>query len=185
MDNIRIQTAYDEATHQFAGQEEGMLDPARIQAVYDGRSHRIVGRLMKDVDLFGGIKEICSHFNIEAAHFQCFGSLKYATFVQMERGDIEGTVRYSEKIKSASAVELLSGTGFVGYGEDGKLDVHFHGMMIDCDRQINGGHFLPGENPVAVTIEYIIFPLDEVEMQRGKDPHWGLPVFQFTKRSEE
>lgn len=176
MDNIRTQTVYEDA--------KPTLNNDRIQAVYDETSHRIAGRLMKDVDLFGGIKEICSHFNVESAHFQCFGSLKYATFVQMERGETEGAVRYSEKLKTESAVELLSGSGFVGHGEDGKLDVHFHGMMIDCDRQINGGHFLDGENPVAVTVEYIIFPLTGVELQRGKDPHWGLPVFQFTKRSE-
>lgn len=158
------------------------MDNPRIQAVYDESSHRIAGRLMKDVDLFEGIKEVCAYYQVESAHFQCFGSLKYATFVQMERGDEEGSVRYSEKVQSTSPVELLSGSGFVGHGEDGKLDVHFHGMMIDCDRKINGGHFLNGENPVAVTIEYIIFPINEVAMQRGVDPHWGLPVFQFTRR---
>lgn len=158
------------------------MDKNRIQAVYDETSHRIAGRLMKNVDLFGGIKEVCAHFNVEAAHFQCFGSLKHATFVQAERGEEEGTMRYSEKVRSESAVELLSGSGFVGFGEDGNLDVHFHGMMIDCDKQLNGGHFLDGENPVAVTIEFIIFPLNGAELQRGIDPHWGMPVFQFKEK---
>lgn len=164
---------------------EGLaLDNLRIQAVFDDTTHRIVGRLMKDVDLFEGIKEICRYYGVESAHFQCFGSLQYATFVQMERGEEEGSVRYSEKIKSTSPVELLSGSGFIGYGEDKELDIHFHGMMIDCDRQINGGHFLNGENPVAVTVEYVIFPINGVDMQRGVDPHWNLPVFQFSKRSD-
>lgn len=158
------------------------MDNNHIQAVYDEGSQRIAGRLMKDVDLFGGIKEVCANFSVEAAHFQCFGSLKYATFMQVERGEKEGALRYSEKVKSESAVELLSGSGFVGFGEDGNLDVHFHGMMIDCDKQLNGGHFLDGENPVAVTVEFIIFPLNGMELQRGRDPHWGMPVFQFKEK---
>ncbi|RNF40197.1 PPC domain-containing DNA-binding protein [Planococcus salinus] len=160
------------------------MDNKRIQAVYDGTAHRIAGRLMKDVDLFEGIKEVCVHYGIQAANFQCFGSLKYATFLQLERGEGEGELRYSGKRRSTSSVELLSGTGFVGHKENGEVDVHFHGMMIDCDGQLNGGHFIEGENPVAVTVEYVIFPLHDMQLQRGPDPHWGLPVFQFTQRSE-
>ncbi|HSJ38627.1 MAG TPA: DUF296 domain-containing protein [Planococcus sp. (in: firmicutes)] len=158
------------------------MDKDRIQAVHDEASHRIVGRLMKDVDLFEGIKEVCTHFDVSAANFQCLGSLKYATYVQIERGDTEGAVRYTDKKISNSAVELLSGTGFVGYDEAGKLDIHFHGMLIDCDQQIDGGHFLSGENPVAVTIEFILFPLKGVHLQRSIDPHWSMPVFQFTEK---
>lgn len=163
---------------------EGLaLDNPRIQAVYDEKTHRIAGRLMKGVDLLEGIKEVCRHYNVESAHFQCFGSLQQATYVQIERGDEEDTLRYSERVQSTSPVELLSGSGFVGYGENRELDVHFHGMMIDCDRQIDGGHFLSGQNPVAVTLEYVILPVNGVEMERGIDSHWGLPVFQFSKRS--
>lgn len=160
------------------------LDNNRIQAVYDSKSHRVAGRLMKDVDLFEGIKEVCRHFDIHAAQFQCLGSLKHATYVQVIRGETEGSVKYSEKKRSTSTVEILSGTGFVGLGEDGQLDVHFHGMVIDCDHQLSGGHFLNGENPTAVTVEFILFPLEGVHLQRGIDPHWNMPAFQFSKREE-
>lgn len=158
------------------------MDSTRIQAVYDSQTHRIAGRLMKDVDLFEGIKEVCREFNVEAGQFQCLGSLKHATYVQVVRGESEGAVKYSEKKRSSSAVEILSGTGFVGYGESGELDVHFHGMIIDCDHQISGGHFLNGENPTAVTVEFILFPLKEVTLKRGIDPHWNMPAFQFTEK---
>ena len=164
--------------------EDTALDNNRIQAVYDATSQRIAGRLMKDVDLFEGIKEVCRHFDIEAAQFQCLGSLKHATYVQVVRGDSEGAVKYSEKKRSDSAVEILSGTGFVGFGEDGNLDVHFHGMIIDCDHNISGGHFINGENPTAVTVEFILFPLKDVSLKRGIDSHWNMPAFQFTKRSD-
>lgn len=161
------------------------LDNNRIQAVYDRESHRIAGRLMKDVDLFEGIKEVCRNFDVEAAQFQCLGSLKHATYVQVVRGETQGAVKYSDKKRSTSAVEILSGTGFVGYGENGELDVHFHGMIIDCDHNISGGHFLNGENPTAVTVEFVLLPLKDVNLKRGIDPHWNMPAFQFTKRSEQ
>lgn len=160
------------------------LDKPHLQAIYDRGSQRIAGRLKKDTDLFGGIKEVCRHYGVGAAHVQCFGSLRYASYLQVERAGDNGEIRYSEKRRSGSAVELLSGTGFVGIGEDGEQDVHFHGMMIDCDGKLDGGHFIEGENPVAVTVEFIIFPLD-MTLQRGKDTHWGLPVFQFSQRSEQ
>ncbi|WP_019413282.1 PCC domain-containing protein [Paenisporosarcina sp. TG20] len=158
------------------------MDNERIQAVYDSQTHRIAGRLMKGVDLFTGIKEVCQNFNVESAQLQCLGSLEYATYLQIVRGDTEGTLKYSEKKRSSSGVEILSGTGFVGYGEDRELDVHFHGMFIDCDHQISGGHFLNGENPTAVLIEFILFPLPEIALKRGIDPHWNMPSFQFKKK---
>ncbi|WP_240793336.1 PCC domain-containing protein [Psychrobacillus vulpis] len=153
----------------------------RIQAVLDKESSRIVGRFMKDVDLFGGIKEVCKRFDLEAAQFQCIGSLSHATYVQLEKTS-EGVLQYSKKIISDSPVELLSGTGFVGLGSDGELDVHFHGMFVDCHQQISGGHFLDGENPVAITIEFILFPLKDIELKRGNDLYSNLPVFQFSMK---
>lgn len=149
-----------------------------IQAVYDETTHRIVGRLTKDVDLFGGMKEVCRKFNVQAAQFQCMGSLAHATYCQPEQTS-DGELRYSPKIKSATPVELLSGTGFVGLDVDGELDIHFHGLFVDCQQTISGGHFLEGENPVAITIEFILFPLPDVQLQRGNDAIWNLPIFQF------
>ncbi|WP_342600326.1 PPC domain-containing DNA-binding protein [Psychrobacillus sp. FSL H8-0483] len=153
----------------------------RIQAVLDTSSNRIVGRLMKDVDLFGGIKEVCRRFDIEAAQFQCIGSLSYATYVQLEKTK-KGVLQYSPKIVTDTEVELLNGNGFVGYGLDGELDIHFHGMFVDCNQHISGGHFLDGENPVAITVEFILLPIEGVQLKRGPDPFFNLPVFQFSKK---
>ncbi|MBO0603189.1 DNA-binding protein [Sporosarcina sp. E16_3] len=153
----------------------------RIQAVLDSETGRIVGRLTKDVDLLEGIKEVCRNNNLEAAQFQCMGSLLHATYVQLEETD-QGVLSYSPKVKSDTAVELLSGTGFVGIDQEGELDVHFHGLFVDCNQKITGGHFIHGENPVAVTVEFILFPLPKVKMQRGNDEIYGLPVFQFSKK---
>lgn len=161
--------------------EVTVLVKVPLQSVYDTTTQRIVGRLTKDIDLFKGIKEICQEHGVKAAHFQCIGSLQYATYVQVERDGTQGRIKYSAKKCTNSPVELLSATGFVGYDEQGKTDIHMHGVFVDCDSVISGGHFLEDENPVAVTIEYIIFPLEDVVMQRKEDEIWGMPVFQFSK----
>ncbi len=150
----------------------------RIQAVRDEKSNRIIGRLMKDVDFFQGIKEVCRLFSVQAAQFQCIGSLQYATYVQLDQQS-DGSLVYSEKVKTDTPVELLSGTGFVGLDMEEELEVHFHGMFVDCNKNLNGGHFLDGENPVAVTVEFLLLPLNNVRMQREVDEIWGIPVFQF------
>ncbi|HEX5563634.1 MAG TPA: DUF296 domain-containing protein [Sporosarcina sp.] len=153
----------------------------RIQAVHDRKSDRIAGRLMKGIDLFEGIKGVCKGFGVEAAQFQCMGSLEHATYVQLNRNE-DDTLQYSAETVTDTPVELLSGTGFVGLDMEGKPEVHFHGMFVDCNKNLNGGHFIDGENPVAVTVEFVIFPLNNIRMQRGLDEIYGIPVFQFREK---
>lgn len=153
----------------------------RIQAVYDSTTNRIIGRLKKDIDLFGGIIEICKQYRIEAAQFQCMGSLAHATFVQLDQNE-DKSLQYSNQIVTDTPVELLTGTGFVGHSAEGELEVHFHGLFVDCHKNINGGHFIGGENPIAITVEFIIFPLLDVTMQRRPDEISGIPVFHFLEK---
>ncbi|WP_303968862.1 PPC domain-containing DNA-binding protein [Sporosarcina ureae] len=153
----------------------------QIQAVYDEKSNRIIGRLKKDVDLFEGILAVCAQYGVKAAQFQCIGSLAYATIVQPQQNP-DKSLQYSERIVTDTPVELLSGTGFIGYDEERKLDIHFHGLYVDCDKQLNGGHFLRGENPVAITVEFIIFPVADTGVQRKPDEFSGIPLFHFTNK---
>ena len=153
----------------------------QIQAVYDEKTNRIIGRLKKDADLFEGIVAVCEQYNVEAAQFQCIGSLAYATIVQPQQNP-DKSLQYSERVVTDTPVELLSGTGFVGHDEQGKLDIHFHGLYVDCDKQLNGGHFLRGENPVAITVEFIIFPVAGTEVHRKPDEFSGIPLFHFAKK---
>lgn len=153
----------------------------RIQVVCDTTSQRIIGRLMKGMDLFTGIVEICKEYGVHAGQFQCIGSLEYATYVQLEQNE-DGSLEYSNKVVSDTPVELLSGNGFVGYNAAGELDVHFHALFVDCNKKISGGHFLFGENPIAVTMELILLPVGNTDMKRRPDEITGMPVFQFTEK---
>ncbi|EMR06859.1 putative DNA-binding protein [Bhargavaea cecembensis DSE10] len=158
------------------------MDNHLFQAFYDEQTNRVIGRFKKDCDLFGGFKEVCREMDIKAGHFQCIGSLTQAAFYQVVKDDaVPAGIRYSERRISDSPVELLSASGFVGSDETGKTDVHMHGVFVDCDGKVNGGHFLDGENPVAITVEFVLFPISEVELTRRKDEVYGVPIFQFSK----
>lgn len=139
-----------------------------------------MGRLTKGVDLFEGIKQVCEEHDIKTASFQCLGSLSKVGFVQIESKE-DGGLQYSPPIYVNRPAELLSGTGFIGLDAEGELDVHYHGVYVDDTGKISGGHFLEGENPTAVTVEYIIQPINNVRLERGIDADWQLPVFQFTE----
>lgn len=162
--------------------EESVLDNQRLQAFYDQTTQRIVGRLKKDTDLFTGIKEVCEHFDVRAGQFQCLGSLKYATFLQVAKGDKEGLIKYSPKVQTTSEVEIISGVGFIGVNEQDQLDVHFHGTVVDCDKKLDGGHFIEGENITAITVEFIILPLRDIVLTRKNDEIFNVPVFTFNQK---
>ncbi|CAM5204540.1 PPC domain-containing protein OS=Ureibacillus acetophenoni OX=614649 GN=SAMN05877842_102193 PE=4 SV=1 [Ureibacillus acetophenoni] len=158
------------------------MDNQRLQAFYDKTTERIVGRLKKDTDLFTGIKEVCKYFGVSAGQFQCLGSLKCATFLQVAKGDKEGLIKYSPKVQTTSEVEIISGVGFIGVNEQGELDVHFHGTVVDCDKKLDGGHFIEGENITAITVEFIILPLKDVVLTRKNDEIFNVPVFTFNQK---
>ncbi|MFD2044580.1 PPC domain-containing DNA-binding protein [Ornithinibacillus salinisoli] len=154
----------------------------QIQSVIGTNDQCVMGRLTKGVDLFEGIIQACEEHGIKTASFQCIGSLSQVGFVQIALNE-EKEIGYSDPIYLESPVELLAGTGFIGLDADGELDIHYHGLFVDSKGTISGGHFLRGENPTAVTIEYVIQPTNDIHLQRNIDPVWNLPVFQFTERS--
>lgn len=155
----------------------------RWQAVYDKKTERILGRLKRGTDVIMGIKEICAHFGVTAGQFQCMGSLNYATYMQAERADDKGNMKYSPVTKTNSGVELVTATGFIGVSEEtNELEIHLHGAFVDCDHQFSAGHFIEGGNTTAVTVEYLIHVVHDAEVKRTMDEELKLSFFQFKLR---
>src|SRR5690606_20300359 len=98
------------------------------------------------------------------------------------KGDKEGLIKYSPKVQTTSEVEIISGVGFIGVNEEGGLDVHFHVTVVDCDKKLDGGHFIEGENITAITVEFIILPLKDVVLTRKNDEVFNVPVFTFNQK---
>lgn len=156
------------------------MDNERWQAIYDPKTERILGRLKRGTDLMDGLKEICAHYQVNSAQFQCMGSLNFATYMQVVRSNEGIGMKYSSIKQTNSGVELLTATGFIGLDAKTNLhDVHLHGIFIDCDGSLNGGHFIEGENITAITIEFIIHVVNGVDVRRKEDEFFKIPLFQF------
>jgi uncharacterized protein len=165
----------------LVSKQESLLEP--IQSHIDREKGILMGRLTKDVDLLEGIVEACRKHGVQAGSVSCIGSLRKVTYVQVSLEG--GKMDYTAPITWESPVELLSGTGFVGNGMNGELDIHFHGTYVNHKGEISGGHFLIGKNPTAVTVEFIVHFTDSIALKRETDAVWGLPVFQFDRKGDE
>lgn len=153
----------------------------QFEAVRDQETKQIIGRLKKGTDLFAGIIEVCQTYGVEAGSFQCIGSLAGVGFKQFEQKS-DGTLLYAKPTIISEPAELLAGTGFIGLDEDSALEIHYHGMFLDKRGNISGGHFILGENPIAITMEFIIHPIDDAVMKKHPDRDFNIPIFNFTKR---
>ncbi|MRX53811.1 DUF296 domain-containing protein [Bacillus idriensis] len=149
----------------------------KSHSVYDAESGVLIGALSKDDDLLTGILRQCELHGIKAGSFSCIGSLKTVSYMKLKHENC--TLSYTEPITETRPVELLNGTGFIGTKEDESLDIHFHGVFIDETGAISGGHFIEGENKVAITIEFTVSVVSNAVVKREKDPEMGFRIFNF------
>lgn len=149
-----------------------------FEAVEDSTTRSVIGRLKKGTDLLNGIIEVCRTYHINSGSFQCIGSLAGVGYKQFEQKD-DGTLLYAEPTIIEEPAELLAGTGFIGLDEKDELEVHYHGMFLDKRGNISGGHFIRGENPIAITMEFIIHPTHDAMMKKQPDPDFNIPIFRF------
>lgn len=151
------------------------------EAIEDNATKRIIGRLKKGTDLFNGIIEVCKEYNVQAGSFQCIGSLAGVGFMQFEQKE-DGTLLYAEPTILNEPAELLAGTGFIGLDEHNELELHYHGMFLDQRGNLSGGHFIQEKNPIAITMEFIIYPIYDAIMKKQPDPDFAIPIFRFGHR---
>lgn len=153
-----------------------------FEAAIDRDKGLIMGRLKKDQDLLNGILKVCSFYNIQTGSFYCIGSVAKLGYYQFEQRP-DNTLYYSEPILKDEPGELLGGNGFIGLNENGEIDVHYHGMYVDKNGVVSGGHFIRGENPTAVTVEFSIHYSTHIQLQRKPDSTYNIPIFHFSERS--
>lgn len=141
----------------------------------------VIGRLKKGADLLEGILAVCEHYGIKTASFYCIGSLFTLGYYQFDQNP-DGTLYYSDPIIRDEPGELIAGNGFIGLDADNNLDVHYHGTYLDKTGKVSGGHFIPGKNEVAVTIEFTIHYTEQIDLQRKPDEYYQIPIFHFNQR---
>lgn len=152
------------------------------QSVYDKQRGTVMGALAKGTDLMEGILAECQKHGVSAGAVSCIGSLQKAVFAQPAIQN--GKPAYSEPVEWNHLVEVLSATGFLSQTEKGELDLHMHALVVNEKGMISGGHFLKGENPVAVTIEFTVqaVPADVI---RTYDEQEGFRLLTFKPKKGE
>jgi predicted DNA-binding protein with PD1-like motif len=145
-----------------------------------GKLRKIVSaRILPGTDLISGIEKVCSENGIESGTFSVIGSIEKATFVLpvIKEGTKKG-VGYGEPQTVSGPLEILSGKGFISKDKESEsgLFVHFHSIFSDAEGRIYGGHFLPGGNPVLLTLDVVIMEFEKISLSREEDSEIGIRV---------
>lgn len=114
-----------------------------------GRSAVI--RLRPNEDLVEGVEQACAENGIDRAVVRsAVGSLVDAV-LSFGSGDAETTVS-----AEGPGVEILTLTGEIAPGEDGRPEANLRGTISTPDARVLGGRFLPGRNSICITLELVL-----------------------------
>lgn len=155
--------------------------PGNRQSVYNRDQGVIWGTLAKGQDLMQGLIEECDYHRIDSGVVTCIGSLEQAHYVYGIK-DSDGQPAYSNPVTIQGVMEILQGTGFICRNQEGELDLHFHGLIVDQEGQIRGGHFLKGGNIILVTLEFSIQVGQEIDAVRSYRPELGFQTIQYRRK---
>jgi predicted DNA-binding protein with PD1-like motif len=147
---------------------------------FEGKAERIVtARLLAGADLLNGIVEIARKFKIRAGIVNvAFGSLSRAVIRWEKRGPTKiGGVR-SEPHILEGPISVLSAQAKVGVPKEGEPVIHMHGVVVDANGKIWGGHLFPDENPTWTTMEVVIQEIPGLEFALAHDPELGAELLQ-------
>lgn len=149
-----------------------MSDVKAYSAV--GTSGRVLAvRLLPGQDVVQGIMGLIKEKDLRSGTITAIGSLRSATVVypnSMEFGDNPMDVAVFHKMEGP--VELGIGHGVFGREEDGEVNMHFHGLIMDKDGNMRTGNLLPGSAPVLATVDLTIQEFDGLEIKPTLDPAW-------------
>lgn len=135
-------------------------------------------RVIPGSDVIEGIEEACRKLGLRAgAIISCIGSLQRAKLMIAVPLDNKIGAGYSKPVELEGPLELISGQGTIGQGQEGETTVHMHGVVSDKRGNLHGGHFVGGENPVLITCEIMIAQIDGIRIAKSYDPEVGMEIF--------
>ena len=130
--------------------------------------------------MLGGIIEMARSHGIESAWVNGFGSLAKANFSPGIRFSAAAadTVERLPNAQLEGPIEIWAGMGRLGLPADGEPVIHFHGLLVDGDGRLCGGHFFPGGNIVYATFEVHLQEVLDVAFQLEMDAEVQLPLVE-------
>lgn len=150
-----------------------------------GRAGRIIsGRLLPGCDMLSGIIEMARSHGVASAWVNGFGSLAKANFSPGIRFSAATAERVERKanLNLEGPIEIWSGMGRLGIPADDEPVIHFHGLLVDEEGRLYGGHFFPSGNIVYATFEVHIQEILGVEFQIEQDEEVEIPLIKLTSQ---
>ena len=147
--------------------------------VSEGHLSKIIMiRVLPGSDIIEGIEEVCHNLDIKSGAITCcIGSLQRASLLIAVPMNSKIGAGYSDPKVIKGPLELLSGQGSIGQEEEGEIFIHMHGVVSDKNGNVQGGHFIRGENPVLITCEMALIKVEGIHMIRTYDPEVNMKVF--------
>ena len=147
----------------------------------EGQPGRIIScRLLPGCDFVQGIIEVAKYHKVKAGWVNGFGSLAKAEFspaIQISES-LPDRVERQKNIVLPGPIEMWSGMGRVGIPDNSEPFIHFHGLLVNQDGRLYGGHFFPGGNSVYATFEVHIQEILGVEFKLEMDEAVELPLIE-------
>lgn len=133
-------------------------------------SNGIMIRVPPGEDLIEGIEEVCEHLDIKSGAITCcIGSLQEASFMFLVPSTNKVGAAYTDPTTIPGPLQIVSAQGVIGQDE-GNVFVHVHGLLIDKDGNVHGGHLIKGETPVLITSDIVIVKIEGAQLYRTYDP---------------
>lgn len=126
-----------------------------------GRPKRMIAaRLVEGQDLVDAALEL-----IEANGFSCgtlsaLGALKRAVLNSPRSFEFSDPSQVMVSRRIEGPVDVGIAQGVFGRNENGAIDMHFHGVVMDTQGRVYCGDLVPGENPVWCMIELVVTEFD-------------------------
>jgi len=138
----------------------------------------IMIRIHPGFDVIEGIEEVCKNLDIKCGAITCcIGSLKKASLLIAVPMNNKIGAGYSDPKVLEGPLEFLSGQGTIGQEVGGDIFIHLHCVISDKNGNVQGGHFIRGENPVLITCEVVLIQVEGIHMIRAYDPEVDMKVF--------
>lgn len=149
----------------------------RILSAYGGLGNTFMIRLKPGTDLLTGIREVCMEHDIKSAVILCtIGSLQRCIvgYIKPDPESVSKT-KY-DYINLPGPVEFCSGQGTISETENGKIEIHMHGVLSDRHNRCYCGHIVEGDNEVLANMEIVIAEIENMTMLREMDTEVGAAL---------
>lgn len=157
-----------------------------LEGTGKGRMDRIVmGKLRMNIDLLHGIEELVKAEGVRTGVILSgVGALKKATFRNLKvlPPDFKVENHHRFYLELEQPMEIVSLTGWIATGEDGRAEVHAHfsaSTVIEGGIVTLGGHLIPG-TLTSIKVVVAIGVVEETNIKAGLDPRINQIDMKFS-----